>query len=85
MEKLALLEQLFWIVALVAAAIGIYYLYKWLKGLYEDFTASGGDVEKAITNMFTPHNDDGTVNPSDVAPKGTDPVDWLFMQHPDAT
>ena len=65
-------------------AVLIYYgssVAKWLSGLYDSFTAPGGQIETNITNMFTPHQDDGTVAPQDIAPAGTDQVDWLFMDH----
>jgi hypothetical protein len=85
-EKLGLIENLIWIVIGIGL---IYILYhygsaakQWITGLYNDFTAQGGQAEQDITNMFTPHTGiDGTVAPNDIAPKGTDPVDWIFMDH----
>jgi uncharacterized protein involved in cysteine biosynthesis len=84
-EKLALLENLIWIVLGLGLVFVLYHygsqLKTWLTGLYNDFTAPGGQAEQDIVNMFTPRNDDGTVAPKDVAPKGVDPIDWIFQNH----
>jgi hypothetical protein len=74
-------STLFWLAIAVVAVIAIYYLVQWLRKLYSDFTDPNATIEEQITNMFTPHTSDGTVAPKDIAPKGTDPVDWLFMDH----
>lgn len=73
--------QAFWVLLAIAVIVALYYGYKYLKKLYDAFTAPGGEIEEQIVNMFTPHNDSGGVDPIDIAPKGTDPIDWLFMDH----
>lgn len=73
--------QVFYAALAVAAIVAVYYLYRWLKGIYVAFTGPNTVIEGQITNMFTPHREDGTVDPVDIAPKGTDPIDWLFMDH----
>ena len=83
-QTLSVLETLFWISLAIVAIVALYYLYKWLKSLYTDFTEPNSTIEDTITNLFTKHNDDGTVDSKDVAPKGTDPIDWLFMDHDSA-
>jgi uncharacterized protein involved in cysteine biosynthesis len=75
------------VVVLLVLAIIVALIYygtavaKWLGGLYDSFTAPGGQIETQITNMFTPHQDDGTVAAKDVPLESADPVDWLFMDH----
>jgi hypothetical protein len=65
----------------IGILIGAYYLIKYAYGIYIAFTAPGGKIEEQIADMFTPHNADGKVDPKDIAPKGTDPIDWIFMDH----
>ena len=80
--------DLFYVALGVLAIIAGYYVYHWLKAslvpwakdAFEGLT-SPNDPEAAINTMFTPHQDDGSVAPKDIAPKGVDPVDWIFMQH----
>lgn len=80
-ELASFASSVMWIgIAAVVLVLG-YYAYKWLRGLYDDFTAPGGEAEAQIVNMFTPHNDDGSVAPKDVPLKSADPIDWLFMDH----
>jgi len=81
MEAARIAVQVFYAALVAAALVAMYYLYKWLRGIYDKFMAPNPELEKKITNMFTPHQEDGTVAPKDVAPAGTDPVDWLFMDH----
>lgn len=65
----------------IAILLGAYYLINWAYGLYKTFTSPGGKIEEDIANMFTPHNDDGSIAPKDVRPKNVDPIDWIFMNH----
>jgi hypothetical protein len=73
--------DVFWLLLGVPALIAVYFLAIWLKRLYDDFTGPNVDIEANITNMFTPHDENGNVKPIDIAPKGVDPVDWIFMDH----
>jgi hypothetical protein len=79
------LVNIVYLLLILAILVAVYYLAKWGWNVYQQFTSPGGQVEKDIANMFTPHLDDGTVAPKDIAPKGTDQIDWLFMNHEDAT
>ena len=76
--------SLFWLALALAVAYALYWLYEHVyKPFMDTDSASFKANERNITNFFTPHSDDGSVAPKDVAPAGTDPVDWLFMQHDD--
>jgi hypothetical protein len=65
----------------VGILLGVFLLAKYLYGLYKAFTTPGGKIEEQIANMFTPHQDDGSIAPKDVKPKNVDSIDWIFMNH----
>jgi hypothetical protein len=66
---------------IAALIVAIYYAYRWAKKIYDDFTGPNAVIEKQIADMFTSHQSDGTIAPKDIPPKGTDPIDWIFMDH----
>lgn len=70
----------------VAIAVALFFVIRYAYNLYQYFTdLSIGSTEADVANTFTPHQSDGSVAPKDVAPKGTDPIDWIFMSHDDPT
>jgi hypothetical protein len=77
----------------VAIVVALFFVIRYAYNLYQNFTdlyhnvtdLSIGSTEADVANTFTPHQSDGSVFSKDVAPKGTDPIDWLFMAHDDPT
>ena len=79
---LSTIELLIWVLVGLGIAIAAIYAIKWAIAAYKNFTTV--DFQP-YADAFTPHDENGNVAPKDIAPKGTDPIDWLFMQHPDPT